>query len=297
MSNPTSPHTLVFNTTVSRDAPLDREVEVARRAGYTGIETTADKIVNYLHAGHSRADLERLLDGLTVYGIGTILDTERHGDRFASLKADAERIFEVARMVGAKGVQVITGPLDYRSVIEFDEAGSTTGYAGVLGYEEDQQLEITANNLGFLADMVGPSNIVVYLEALAWTPLRTLRQQIALLERAGRPNLKLVIDYWHLHTAGDTPADVAALDKNLIYGVHLCDGLPFQGGVPNEVILRDIPAGQGVIDLRQWTRAVKATGYDDWWASETFCRRQQQRDPHEVAPELKRQLAALLSAE
>jgi sugar phosphate isomerase/epimerase len=72
MSNPTSPHTLVFNTTVSKDAPLDREVEVARRAGYTGIETTAKKVVDYLHAGHSRADLEGLLDGLTVYGIGTI---------------------------------------------------------------------------------------------------------------------------------------------------------------------------------------------------------------------------------
>ena len=285
---------LVFNTTAAKHATLAIEIDVARKVGFAGIETTATKIQRYLDADHSVSDIKSALNGLPVFGVGTILNIERHGDETESLISDARAIFELAHSVGAGGVQVITGPLDYREVVRFTEGKPRQGYRGVLEYKEEERIEITARNLKLLAEMAEEFDLIVYLEALAWSPLNSLADQISLLRKANRDNLKIVVDYWHCYVSGDHPEDVAKLDGNLIYGVHVCDSLPFPGGVPNETVLRDIPTGEGVLDLRAWTDAVKATGYTGWWCSETFCRKLQLENSYDVASQMKSQLAALL---
>jgi len=117
---------------------------------------------------------------------------------------------------------------------------------------------------------------------------------VALLRKANQDNLKMVVDYWHCYASGDHPEDVARIDSNLIYGVHVCDSLAFSGGVPNETVLRNVPTGEGVLDLRTWTDAVKATGYKGWWCSETFCGKLQQENSYDVARQMKTQLASLI---
>jgi sugar phosphate isomerase/epimerase len=84
------------------------------------------------------------------------------------------------------------------------------------------------------------------------------------------------------------------MNKDVIYGVHVCDSLPFEGGIPNEEILRDIPTGSGILNLVEWTDAVKATGYDGWWSCELFCKKQQQQNSYEVAKDLKALLTRLV---
>jgi L-ribulose-5-phosphate 3-epimerase UlaE len=77
--------------------------------------------------------------------------------------------------------------------------------------------------------------------------------------------------------------------------VHVCDSLPIPfGEVPNETVLRDVQTGNGVIDLRAWTDAVKATGYKNWWCSETFCKKTQQQNSYLVATQMKKQLWDLI---
>jgi len=58
--------------------------------------------------------------------------------------------------------------------------------------------------------------------------------------------------------------------------------------------LRDVPTGRGVLNLRDWTDAVKATGFSGWWCSETFCKKQQQGNSYAVAKDMKRQLETLV---
>jgi sugar phosphate isomerase/epimerase len=285
---------LIFNTTAARRATLAKEIDLARYADFTGIETTAAKVLSYLDADHSVSDLKAALDGLPIYGIGTVLNIERHGDDARSLISDARGIFELAHHVGAGGVQVITGPLDYREVVRFREGKPKAGYRGVLDYKEEERIEITAGNLKMLAEVAQEFDLIVYLEALAWSPVNSLAHQVALLRKANQDNLKMVVDYWHCYASGDHPEDVARIDGNLIYGVHVCDSLPFTGGVPNESVLRDIPTGEGVLDLKAWTDAVKATGYTGWWCSETFCRKLQQENSYDVASQMRAQLASLI---
>ena len=157
---------LVFNTTAAKYSNLVMEIDVARRTGFDGVETTAAKVRrDYLTAGHSISDLKAALNGLSIPGIGTILDAERHGDDAQSLTSDARSIFELAHSVGAIGVQVITGPLDYREVMRFREGEPKVGYRGVLEYGGEQRIEVTAANLKMLAKIAQEFDLIVYLEA------------------------------------------------------------------------------------------------------------------------------------
>lgn len=239
---------LVFNTTAAKHATLAIEIDIAQRIGFDGIETTASKIRSYLDADHSVSDLMTTLDGFPIYGIGTILNIERHGNDKQSLTSDTQAILELAHRVGAKGVQVITGPIDHREVVRFHEGQPRSGYRGVLEYNLEDRIAISVSALQMVARMAEQIGIVIYLEALAWTPLNTIAHQLALLRRVNQDNLKMVIDYWHCYASGDHPEDVGKIDREWIYGVHVCDSLLSSSEVPNEVVMRDVPTGQGVLE-------------------------------------------------
>ncbi|RKF31488.1 sugar phosphate isomerase/epimerase [Paraburkholderia fungorum] len=279
--------TLVLHATVAKYSNLITDIDIMRSAGFDGIELSSSKIESYLDAGYSTGDLKQLLANVNVPGMGFLIDIERQGEDAEALWSRAREIFHLAATVGAKGVQVLTGPVNVQAVIEWSESGRTDLYAGVLGYPEDEQIAITAKNLMVLADMAQEAGLLLYLETLSWAPVNGLEKSLRLIERAERGNVRVVIDYWHCYTSGITPDDVARLDKDSIYGVHVCDSLRFDGGIPDESVLRDVPTGSGVLDLQEWTDAVKATGYKGWWSCELFCKRKHQQNGYLVAHELK----------
>jgi sugar phosphate isomerase/epimerase len=203
-------------------------------------------------------------------------------------------MFEYATAVGARGVQILSGPVRVEKILAFQMGQSAADYDALLGLPEDDLLATTAANVAELADRAGAASLLLYLEPLAWCPISGVRRAARLIDAAARSNVKLVIDFWHCRTAGDSPEDVARLPKEMIYGVHVCDGLPFTGGVPVESVLRDVPTGEGVIDLKIWVDAVRSTGYVGWWAAETFSRKMQQQPPAKIASEMRALLVSLL---
>jgi sugar phosphate isomerase/epimerase len=288
----------VFNTTAAKLAPLAIEVDIAQKVGFDGLETTETKVRSFLNAGHSLQDLKELLGGLPVYGLGTVINIERNGSAVRALVNEAQRLFSLARDIGARGVTLINGPLDFREVERFRLGLPARHYRGVIEHPPEEQIEITAGNLKLLAHIAKDYGVLVYLEALAWTPLNTARHQLALIRKAGHDNLRLVVDLWHFHASGSRPEDLASFDKEFIYGVHVCDSLPLLGNLtPDEAVLRDVATGEGVIDLNAWVDAIKATGYQDWWCSETFCRKTHEQNSYEIARALKEQLAQLIGVE
>ncbi|MBL4928775.1 sugar phosphate isomerase/epimerase family protein [Fuscibacter oryzae] len=287
--------TLIYHGLVSRYAPLALDLEIMRRTGFQGLEISAAKMRAALEAGISEAELSGWLAGVDVPGIGFLLDIERHGADKDALIAEAQDHIRLAKIAGAKGLQVLTGPVQVQAVRAF-AAGTASGlYEGVLRLPREEQMRITAQNLAMLADLAAESGLLVYLESLAWSSLNHLADQLELITRANRPNLRLVVDFWHCYASGDTPADVAALPCDLIYGVHVCDSLTFPGGIPDESVLRDVPTGAGVLNLAAWVDAVKATGYQGWWSCELFCRLQQQENSFAVAADLHALMSRLIN--
>ena len=97
----------------------------------------------------------------------------------------------------------------------------------------------------------------------------------------------MVVDFWHGFTSGDTPADVTRIPASAVYGVHICDSLLFDVGVPDESLRRDVSTGDGVLPLQDWVDAVKATSYSGWWSCDLFCRKDHQQVSRHVARPLK----------
>lgn len=291
----TKPNQLLLHSLVAKHAPLAIDLDIAEEVGFDGIEASATKLKAFLDAGFSEAELTGLLQGVNVPGIGFLIDIELQGDAKTELMREAEELLHLASVAGAKGVQVLTGPVRVEAVLHHQQGSPVDLYSGLLGRTLEEQVSLTARNLAEIADLARSHGLLLYLEALSWTPLNTIEKQLQIIDRAERDNVRMVIDFWHCYTSGDTPDDIARLDKDIIYGVHVCDSLPFSGGIPNEVVLRDVPTGAGVIDLKLWADAVKATGYDGWWSCELFCRKQQQQNSYDVARELHALMSMLVA--
>ncbi|GLU30016.1 sugar phosphate isomerase/epimerase family protein [Brucella sp. NBRC 12950] len=284
---------LIFHSLASK-CPLGTDIDVARKLGFDGLETSGPKIESYLSAGFTAHELRAKADGLMMPGIGFLIDLERQGDDRAIMLEEAHRLCELAAVAGAKGIEVITGPLELRAYEKGSEKLYPHIYRGLLDRSFSEQLTMTAENLRLVADMAADFGLIVYLEGLSWTPLKTIESQVRVLELCDRSNTGLVIDFWHCYTAGQTLDQVAALDSNLIYGVHVCDSLPFDGGVPDEKKLRNVSTGAGILPLDEWVDAVRATGFKGWWSCELFCERDHYDSVYDVARNLKSMLENLI---
>lgn len=277
---------IAHNGTCTMHCNLLTDIRIARETGYDGIEIRGAKLYRYLDQGYSIEGALKVLDGFPVVAIGYVQDIERQEpEEYESLLRECERMCSLAKQLGAPMVQLLTGPMG-------PGIGEEDGYQGLTGRPWPELRDLTAKNLKVLADIGGKYGLEFYLEPLSWTPLHTLEQALELLDKTGRDNVKLLIDFWHHWTSGTTPEDIAKLDKDLIAGVHFCDSLPVKNKVTHG--LREIWTGAGHIPLQDWVDAVLSTGFDGWWSCELFSPVHWELDPAETARLLKNTLHYLL---
>lgn len=283
-----------LNPTVTNVCNLVLHKTVAREAGFDAIELAFDQIDKYLEAGYTEDELKRELSDVNVVGTTGIYNLERQGPDFELLKNEVEKESRLARIIGAGGIAMVTGPLDYRAVQEFKRTGFTRRYSGLMGMDLQEQIRLSARNAAVLADIAAQYGVLLYIEALCWAPISKISQILEIINRAERDNLKIIVDFFHATIAGETPEQIARIDKKHIYAVHVCDTLANYDDVPIEYDLRNVATGSGIVNLREWVDAVKATGYDGWWSGELFDRKQLQGNPFIVAKDLKNILDGLL---
>jgi sugar phosphate isomerase/epimerase len=141
-------------------------------------------------------------------------------------------------------------------------------------------------SLAELADIAAPYDVTLALEPVTFTPLRTLSQGLEVLDAAGRPNVGLCLDTFHLWTAGSPWEEVAQVDPSLIVVAHISDVTPKQGEVWSDAD-RDVLPGDGILPVREGIEAIKATGYDGLWCVEMMGAHHWEWDPFQLARELK----------
>ena len=174
------------------------DVRLAADAGYDGAELLASKVVRFLDAGYRAEDLAAALtsSGLTATCINALRDVERD-DEIArrALFDETRRLCEVAVAIHCPVIQLVA----------FD---------ALAGRPEEEILRLTASNVAAIADIGRAYDIAFQVEPIAWSPIRTLGQWLRLIENVDRPNVGLVIDFWHSWAAGDTPEAVARLEPS-----------------------------------------------------------------------------------
>jgi sugar phosphate isomerase/epimerase len=283
---------LSMNTTVTMHSNVINDIRVAKQAGFDGIELQDPHLYRYLDLGLPADRLIKELKGIEVSAIGCLHNIANYNRPDEPFLAGVDRMCAIAKELGATMVQAITGPEDSYFIKDFHEgriAANDTRYRDVLGLDPKEMIRYTARGVANAAKIAGKYGIKLFLEPLAAAPVNTIQQAVQIIETAGCDNAGLVIDFWHIWTAGETPEYVASLNKDLIFNVHVCDGLDFNRGKPPiEPELRDVWFGEGAIPLKEWINAVKATGYDGWFTCETFCKRAFEDDFLEIALKAKK---------
>lgn len=251
---------LVYNSNSTMYLPVLMQTRVARETGWDGIFVRAEHLRRYLGQGLPLADLREALAELEPINVGALADVERwRPAERATMLAEAHALTELAVDVGATNVQLLTGPVT--------PGGAYRG-PGELSAAELRHVSATA--LRQVADIGAAAGIRYYLEPVAWTPLGSLAAAVEAVEEAGRENVGLVLDFWHLWQRGSTPDDVARLDRRLISGVDFADSLGPAGAPGADQRSRCVWPGDGAIPLQSWVDAVLATGFDGWWDNELY---------------------------
>lgn len=230
------------------------QLRIARETGYDALEILPDHLFRYLDNGGSLEKFRELMAHYRVEincinaltGIGCREETARR-----DLFARAETLCHAAQQLACPVVQILA----------VDEIATLS---------EAERTETLVQNISAIADIGKKYDVKFQIEVIAFTPFNSLKQALAVIAATGADNVGVVVDFWHLYAAGQTtPDEVAALDPSLIYGVHFCDGRrPAAGEKWDQCVQRDYLPGDGEVDLAEWTRAVKATGYDGVWSPE-----------------------------
>jgi sugar phosphate isomerase/epimerase len=257
------------------------DVRIARDAGYAALEVHTDKLIRFLDAGGTAAELKAALETYDIKAaaidiIGGIEVTGRAERR--ELFDRTERLCEVAEVIGAPTIQV-------------------NPFSALDGLPLPEIIRITALNLREIAAIGAARNVRFQIEGAAWTPIHTLVDCLRLIEETDRNNVGLVIDYWHFWASrGAEPADIARLDPSVIYGVHMCDGYRPGPGEPwvDERELRGVLPGEGELPVEEWTNAIMATGFDGYISGEFLNQRLWERDQLDVATEMRRSMERFL---
>ena len=250
------------------------DIRIAGKIGYDGLEMVESKLLRYLDLGFKAKELVPLFEAHSVRPvcINALKSVERvEPTERKALLAEAERLCAAAQVLGCPTIQLVP-------------------FCGLAGRPWAEVLKLTAQNVADIADIGKQYGVRFQLEPIAWSPIHSLSQSLQLVEKAGRDNVGMVIDFWHLWAGGETtPDEVAALDGSLIYGVHFCDGVRHTKGAEwVEEDLRGFLPGEGNIPVKEWVSAVRATGFDGVWSSELLSPKHWEWDLLDIARETKR---------
>lgn len=269
---------IALHNLATQHSNLITSIRIARETGYAGIEIGGPKLKHYLAQGYSLDSLRPLFKEMPPVGLSYVQDIERQEpSQYDAMLRECETICSLAEAINCPMVQLLTGPLD-----------PTGPYKGLKGRPWPEMRKLTANNLKALADIGKAHRVKFYLEALTFTPLNRLDQQIELLEETARDEVGLVLDFYHLWDSGTTPDQIARMNKRHIFCVDFCDSLDeFGAGGDIAQKGRDVWTGGGRIPLKEWVDAVKATGFDGIWRSELLSPKYWELDPWNTARDLR----------
>ena len=269
---------IALHNLATKHTNLLSSIQIAREAGYGGVEIGKDKLGRYLAQGFDPTDLIPYLQDVPPVGVSYVQDIERQDSQeYDALLEECETICCLAEEITCPMVQLLTGPLD-----------PDGPYKGLAGRPWPEMRKLTAKNLRALADIGQAHNIRFYLEALTFTPLNRLDQQLELIDETACPNVGLVLDFYRLWGSGTTPEEIARVPSDVIFCVDFCDSLDeFGGGRDAAQRGRDVWTGGGRIPLKEWVDAVRATGFDGVWRCELLSPKYWELDPWATARDLR----------
>lgn len=208
----------------------------------------------------------------------------------AILRQTLERI--VATGVGVFDIEIVrlTPEFHLEAVLPFLETGAKLGARAVLVAGDDPDFPRLIANFRTFSEAAARYGLTADLEFMPWTSVNNARAARRLIETAGSPNGRILIDAIHVARSDTTIADLAALPASCLSYAQICDApaahpgslegllhaarqerlLPGEGGLPLRDIFTALPTDLPIsveiphrrlkaeLGVREWARRALA---------------------------------------
>lgn len=149
---------------------------------------------------------------------------------------------------------------DVETFVPALETGARLGATQVLVAGNDPDPVRLADRFAALCDLGAALGLAMNVEPMPWTEVKNVSQGLRLLATAGRPNAGLLIDPIHFDRGGDIPANIAAIPRQRLRYMQLCDA-PAERPRDNETLIfqainERLMPGDGGLDLKGILRAM-----------------------------------------
>lgn len=254
-----------LNQDTLRKTPFEKFLSVAKRTGFEAIEFTVDKI-------------EPILDTDDVINLRTKID----GVRLKTASINGPENFNLLTekdfadlLTRTKKLSSCAATLNCDLLLPVPATNQSNVSKAVV-------MERTVRCLEKLADVCG-EEIRLGLEFLGMhnCSINNLKDGVEVVRRVGRSNVGLTLDSFHSYLSGENFAEIAKLDRDEIFMVHVNDCE--KGFRENMTDANRLFPGQGAIDLQNFLSRVRETGYDDYISLELLRPAYWDRDPEEIA--------------
>jgi sugar phosphate isomerase/epimerase len=190
-----------------------------------------------------------------------------HGYPAFSLRDDPALRREMNAAMADRGVSISLGEgFIVRPGSDLKDAGPDLDVMHELGVRRinmasmDPDLPRSFDQFAALAEMAAERGMESTTEFGPALTVEDLATALAAVRHVGRPDFRLLIDTMHLVRSGSGPADLAALDADLIGYVQLCDATraPRFSTYMEEAMFERMAPGTGELGLLEVVRALPA---------------------------------------
>ena len=193
------------------------------------------------------------------------IDINPHGYAPYNLKNDAALRRAMNAAMRDRGVSVsLAEGLTVKPGIEARDRASEFDAFADLGVKRinivslDPDMDRTLDQFAITVEMAAERGMESTTEFAPGLTIANLSAALAAIRHVGRSHFRLLIDTMHLIRSGSTPADLAALDPDLIGYVQLCD-VPLVSRFPTyfqEAMTERMVPGQGELPLLDILKVV-----------------------------------------
>jgi sugar phosphate isomerase/epimerase len=256
-----------LNTSTLRgqNIPIDKEVEIASRAGYTGIEPWIRELEEYVKNGGTLKDLGKMLADSGLKVESAIGFAEWIADDEAKRKKGLEVAKRDMEMVLAIGGKRIAAP----------PAGAQN--------ERIADLNVITERYRALADIGKSVGVIPEVELWGFSKtLHRLGEVVYVAIESGYADACILPDVYHLYKGGSDPAGLRLLQGSAIGIVHMND-YPTTIGREKITDAERVYPGDGGAPLKQILRTLRDIGYRGMLSLELFNREYWKQDALAVA--------------
>jgi 2-keto-myo-inositol isomerase len=236
----------------------DRHIEVARAAGFDGVEVRAERLLDPPDEVRAAAAIVKPGEVWSLNGIQLQLAPDGRLDR-ERLDEELPPRLEICRSVGASYLLVVP--------------------PRAPGAERAASVAAVRDGLARIRDAAAPVEVGTAFEFLGFGDCPIDTPALAAEVMSAVPGVELVLDSCHWHASGAASLDGFPVDRLAM--VHLNDA---PAKPPREIEDADrVLPGAGVIRLTDLVADLGRRGYRGPWSLETFNPAYWANDPDEIA--------------